>query len=180
MNAYSQALPNVTIHTTYYKVLIGGTITLQCKVTDISSAFEVQWHYGYEHGYINITNDKANKYNVSTTNTQSLTIFNAESNDQGIYKCTAEKQQGIDEITLIFLRVIKQDLDKIFRGTNEVFRLKMLDPSFETPQELETAIKNLSADFSDFVIYCNFEGRECNESLDSKSNSKYGKCWTGK
>lgn len=56
-----------------------------------------------------------------------------------------------------------EDLDKIFRGTNEVFRLKMLDPSFETPQELETAIKNLSADFSDFVIYCNFEGRECNE-----------------
>lgn len=45
---------------------------------------------------------------MSTTNTQSLTIFNAESNDQGIYKCTAGKQQGIDEITLIFLRVIKR------------------------------------------------------------------------
>ncbi|XP_071135056.1 degenerin unc-8-like [Mytilus edulis] len=42
----------------------------------------------------------------------------------------------------------------------------------------DTLIKNLSADFSEFVIHCKFEGRQCNESMFVPFLDKYyGQCY---
>ncbi|CAC5392323.1 unnamed protein product [Mytilus coruscus] len=101
----SLAPPNVTIHSTHYTAYIGGTVTLHCEVTDITSAFVVQWKKKEGFTFMNISSDKANKYNGSTTVTPSLTIFSVEYSDKGIYKCTARNKHGIDESPMVHLTV---------------------------------------------------------------------------
>ncbi|XP_052087225.1 acid-sensing ion channel 2-like [Mytilus californianus] len=175
----SQAPPNVTIHRTDYKAKIGGTVTLQCEVTDITSSFVVQWQkWEYDSStFMNISSDKANKYNGSTTITPSLTIFNVEYNDEGSYTCTAGNKHGTDKSPIIYLTVTYNVLDNIWRGS-ERFRLSVFGLTNFFSQKAETIIKDLSADFSDFVIYCNFEGRQCNKSMFVPFVDKYyGKCY---
>lgn len=65
---------------------------------------------------------------------------------------------------ILFVSAVDLDVDPILRASG-AFRLLMSsfgsEGNFEN--ETEQAIKALSADYSDFVIYCNFEGRQCNE-----------------
>ncbi|CAC5426087.1 unnamed protein product [Mytilus coruscus] len=115
---------------------------------------------------MDLTSDNTNKYNGSTPDTPSLKIFNAEQSDRGVYICTARNNYGIDESPRIYLKVtvVDLDVDPILRASGE-FRLLMSSFGYQGDYEKETeqAIKALSADFSDFVIYCSFEGRQCNE-----------------
>ncbi|CAC5415549.1 unnamed protein product [Mytilus coruscus] len=72
------------------------------------------------------------------------------------------------------------DVDPILRASGK-FRLSMSNlgryGSFE--QATEKVIKDLTADFSDFVIYCDFEGRQCNESVFVPFfDNYYGLCYT--
>ncbi|CAC5365858.1 unnamed protein product [Mytilus coruscus] len=147
-------VPNVAIQRTFYTVHLNGTITLECQVTGIPPAFNVQWQKELGNTTMDLTSNNANKYNGSTPDTPSLTIFNAEYSEHGVYRCTA--RNNYSESPRIYLKL-----------TVEQGEFRLLMSSFgchdNYEKETEKAIKALSADFSDFVIYCSFEGRQCNE-----------------
>ncbi|CAC5415553.1 SCNN1A [Mytilus coruscus] len=96
-------------------------------------------------------------------------------------KCTARNKYGIAESPRIYLKltVVDLDVDPILRASGE-FRLMMSSFGYlgDYEKETEQGIKALSADLSDFVIYCNFEGRQCNESVFVPFFDKYyGMCY---
>ncbi|CAG2229441.1 ENACB [Mytilus edulis] len=174
-------VPNVAIQRTFYTVHLKGTITLECDVTGNPPAFSINWQREVGDTSMDLTSDSENKYNGSTPDNPSLTIFNAEQSDRGVYRCTAENEYGIAESPRIYLKlvVVDLDVDPILRASG-AFRLLMSsfgsEGNFEN--ETEQAIKALSADYSDFVIYCNFEGRQCNESVFVPFFDKYyGMCY---
>ncbi|CAC5378597.1 ASIC5 [Mytilus coruscus] len=90
---------------TFYTVHLNGKITLECQVIGIPPAFAVQWHKELGDTTMDLTSDNTNKYNGSTPDTPSLTIFNAEQSDHGVYICTARNNYGIAESPRIYLKL---------------------------------------------------------------------------
>ncbi|CAC5411478.1 unnamed protein product [Mytilus coruscus] len=101
--------------------------------------------------------------------------------DEGFYKCTAGNNYNIAESPRIYLKIIVMDLDvDPILSASEEFRLSMsvLGKYGHFEQITEKAMKYLTADFSDFVIHCNYEGRPCNESVFVPFFDKYyGLCY---
>ncbi|XP_071138611.1 degenerin-like protein asic-1 [Mytilus edulis] len=179
---------NVTIQTSNYNVLYGGTVTLKCEVAGSSVPFVVQWLKQEGQRTINITSKNTSKYNHNYDNgseisTASLTIFSTDHKDAGVYICTTRNINGNDTIQNVLLSLevtgLPLDVDPIL-SANEEFRLRMsyVDYIPDYINYTERAIKNMSADFSDFVIHCNFEGRPCNESVFVPFfDNYYGQCY---
>ncbi|XP_069133471.1 serine-rich adhesin for platelets-like isoform X3 [Argopecten irradians] len=85
--------PTVTVSQTQYSVITGASITLQCSVTAIPAATNVFWERT-SNGFTNqLTIDQV-QYGGSTISSPSLVIFNANSNDDGIYVCKASNTVG--------------------------------------------------------------------------------------
>ncbi|VDH93837.1 Hypothetical predicted protein [Mytilus galloprovincialis] len=104
----SHAPLNVTIQTSNYKVLYGGTVTLKCEVTGSSVPFVVQWLKQEGQRTININSKNTSKYNHNYDNgseisTASLTIFNTDHKDTGVYICTTRNINGNDTIQNVLL-----------------------------------------------------------------------------
>ncbi|CAG2254625.1 unnamed protein product [Mytilus edulis] len=142
--------------TSNYKVLYGGTVTLKCEMAGSFVPFVVQWLKQEGQRTINITSKNTSKYNHNYDNgseisTASLTIFNTDHKD-----------------------AVPLDVDPIL-SANEEFRLRMsyVDYIPDYINYTERAIKDMSADFSDFVIHCNFEGRPSLKMLINVNQSDY-------
>ncbi|CAC5358685.1 HSPG2 [Mytilus coruscus] len=101
----SHDVPNVAIQRTFYTVHLNGKITLECQVTGIPPAFAVQWQKELGDTTMDLTSDNTNNYNGSTPDTPSLTIFNAEQSDHGVYICTARNNYGIAASPRIYLKL---------------------------------------------------------------------------
>jgi hypothetical protein len=86
-------VPVVTVLQLYYSVTLGGTVTLGCTVTASPTHTSVQWQR-IQNGVTSSINLGSNKYSGSTVNSPSLTIINADQNDNGVYRCTASNNVG--------------------------------------------------------------------------------------
>lgn len=100
------SVPNVAIQRTFYTVHLKGTITLECDVTGNPPAFSINWQREVGDTSMDLTSDSENKYNGSTPDNPSLTIFNAEQSDRGVYRCTAENEYGIAKSPRIYLKLV--------------------------------------------------------------------------
>lgn len=96
----------VTIQQTAYSVTRGGTITLGCTVSGSPAANNVYWQRTSNSVVTTInSNTNTNKYSGSTTNSPSLTIANAEENDEASYVCFATNVVGTGQSQPTFLTV---------------------------------------------------------------------------
>ncbi|VDH93834.1 Hypothetical predicted protein [Mytilus galloprovincialis] len=177
---------NSTMQKSNYKVLYGGTVTLKCEVEGIPVPFKIQWFKQEGHSTINVTSENTYKYNHNFSNgseisTASLTILNTDHNDAGVYICTARNINGhaISHTILLEIAGLALDIDPILSASEE-FRLAMSYVDFKDDYINYTrrTIREMSADFSDFLLHCNFEGRPCNESVFVPFfDNYYGQCY---
>ncbi|XP_071138610.1 palladin-like [Mytilus edulis] len=167
----SHAPLNSTMQKSNYKVLYGGTVTLKCEIEGIPVPFKIQWFKQEGHSPINVTSENTYKYNHNYNNgseisTASLTILNTDHNDAGVYICTARNINGnaISHTILLEIAGLALDIDPILSASEE-FRLAMSYVDFKDDfiNYTERTIREMSADFSDFLLHCNFEGRPCSE-----------------
>ena len=89
-----------------YNVQTGNNVTLVCNVSSSLPLTDVEWDK-YSNGTTNTINYNSNtkKYSVSTSKTPSLTIFDAELSDAGIYTCLASNSDGTEESDIAALIV---------------------------------------------------------------------------
>ncbi|XP_076077326.1 uncharacterized protein LOC143047887 [Mytilus galloprovincialis] len=112
--------PNVTIPQSSYSVLIGNSVTLICNVTSDFGWFGVYWQRATEYDFdtsvltsepLVITIDYemisilSYKYSGSNSSSPSLTIFNADKQDEGAYICFAENEIGTGNSSVTLLTV---------------------------------------------------------------------------
>ncbi|XP_069133962.1 serine-rich adhesin for platelets-like isoform X35 [Argopecten irradians] len=86
-------LPVVVIAQNAYSVITGQSITLGCTVTATPSHTNVYWQR-IDNGVASTLTIDGTKYTGSTVNGPSLTINNAENNDQTTYTCSATNAVG--------------------------------------------------------------------------------------
>ncbi|XP_052058083.1 hemicentin-1-like isoform X13 [Mytilus californianus] len=95
LSVTTNTVPTVTITQTFYSVNSGSTVTLACSVSSTTTVTSVTWQRTVNSAITTITsNTNTNKYSGSTSSTPSLTIFNADSNDAGTYRCFASNSAG--------------------------------------------------------------------------------------
>ncbi|VDI53187.1 Hypothetical predicted protein [Mytilus galloprovincialis] len=112
--------PNVTIPQSSYSVLIGNSVTLICNVTSDFGWFGVYWQRATEYDFdtsvltsepLVITIDYemisilSYKYSGSNSSSPSLTIFNADKQDEGAYICFAVDEIGTGNSSVTLLTV---------------------------------------------------------------------------
>ncbi|XP_071159617.1 hemicentin-1-like isoform X12 [Mytilus edulis] len=91
----TNTVPTVTITQTFYSVNSGSSVTLACTVSSTTAVTSVSWQRTVNGQITTITsNTNTNKYSGSTSSVPSLTIFNADSNDAGTYRCFASNSAG--------------------------------------------------------------------------------------
>ena len=98
-------IPIVTVASNQYSVNIGNSITLECTVVASPTHNSVYWERNVNGVSTRITLNTG-KYSGSTVNTPSLTISNAENNDEGFYICFATNSVGTGQSANTFLDVI--------------------------------------------------------------------------
>ena len=86
------AIPTVQVLSPKYPVDYGRTVTLECVVESYPPHTDVTW-YRIVNGARNRV-VVGNRYSGSTPSSPSLTIKQAEFNDEGYYVCTAENAAG--------------------------------------------------------------------------------------
>ncbi|XP_052103566.1 hemicentin-1-like [Mytilus californianus] len=95
LSVTSNTVPTVTITQPSYSVNSGSSVTLACTVSSTTTVTSVTWQRTVNSAITTITsNTNTNKYSGSTSSTPSLTIFNADSNDAGTYRCFASNSAG--------------------------------------------------------------------------------------
>ncbi|XP_076098438.1 hemicentin-1-like isoform X4 [Mytilus galloprovincialis] len=95
LNVITNTIPTVTITQTFYSVNSGSSVTLACTVSSTTTVTGVTWQRTVNGQITTITsNTNTNKYSGSTSSVPSLTIFNADSNDAGTYRCLASNSAG--------------------------------------------------------------------------------------
>lgn len=85
----------VVIPKDQYTFEVGSVATLECRVTGTPSATSVYWtksHAGGASETIDMTN--TSKYSGSSVTSPSLVISNAQSSDDGSYRCWATNDVG--------------------------------------------------------------------------------------
>ena len=89
-----------------YSVLIGQSRTLECLVSGSPSATSVYWQKVVNSVTTTInSNTNTNKYSGSTVTTPSLTVLNADQNDEANYVCFATNAVGTGNSGETFLDV---------------------------------------------------------------------------
>ncbi|XP_076098442.1 hemicentin-1-like isoform X7 [Mytilus galloprovincialis] len=95
LSVTTNTIPTVTITQTFYSVNSGSSVTLACTVSSTTTVTGVTWQRTVNGQITTITsNTNTNKYSGSTSSVPSLTIFNADSNDAGTYRCLASNSAG--------------------------------------------------------------------------------------
>ena len=90
-----------------YSVNYGQTIQLVCTVSGNPSAQNIYWQKTKNGVQTNInSNSNSIKYQGSTTSTPSLTILNADSNDDASYTCFATNSIGTGQSQQTQLSVV--------------------------------------------------------------------------
>ena len=74
-------------------MIFGGTITLECTVSATPTHTSVQWRR-IQNGLESPINTASSKYSGAVVNSPSLSINNADLNDNGEYVCTATNIVG--------------------------------------------------------------------------------------
>ncbi|CAC5386736.1 unnamed protein product [Mytilus coruscus] len=104
---------NVTIPQSSYSVFIGNSVTLICNVTSDFEILNIYWErtveYNNESSVLTIDSlmlsNLSTKYSGSKNNTPSLTIFDVEKKDEGIYTCFASNEYEVGNSSDINLTV---------------------------------------------------------------------------
>ncbi|XP_021345496.1 hemicentin-1-like, partial [Mizuhopecten yessoensis] len=100
------ALPSVTIPSNAYSVITGSTIQIPCAVVASPFANTVTWTKSAgTNSAISIISIDGSKYQGGAPNLPSLTITNANTNDQAYYRCSAANSVGSAESILTYLTV---------------------------------------------------------------------------
>ncbi|XP_052674345.1 hemicentin-1-like isoform X2 [Crassostrea angulata] len=130
-------LPRVTIEKDSYTVNEGNTVTLACTVLSSTSSnvISVLWQT-IENGVSSTLNvNDPSKYSGASVSNPSLTIFNAESSDNGQYRCTATNTVGTGESAITTLKVIAKPVFRITQnsytvnyGTNVTLQVTISSP----------------------------------------------------
>ncbi|XP_078326828.1 hemicentin-1-like isoform X6 [Crassostrea virginica] len=130
-------LPRVTIEKDSYSVNEGNTVTLACTVlsSTSTSVVNVSWQT-IENGVSSTLNvNDPSKYAGASVSNPSLTIFNADSNDNGQYRCTATNTVGTGESAITTLKVIAkptfritQDSYTVNYGSNVTLQVTISSP----------------------------------------------------
>ncbi|XP_063428591.1 hemicentin-1-like isoform X14 [Mytilus trossulus] len=97
--------PVVTVLSNQYSVNIGASRTLECTVTASPTHDNVYWQRNINGVSTTITVNN-NKYSGSTVSNPSLTINNADNNDEGFYICFATNSVGLGQSANTFLDVL--------------------------------------------------------------------------
>ncbi|VDI51626.1 Hypothetical predicted protein, partial [Mytilus galloprovincialis] len=105
--------PTVTIPQSSYSVIIGSSVTLTCNVTSDLYITSVTWQRTTKNNseplYITVYSDLissvSSKYSGSNSSSPSLTIFNAEKQDEGAYTCIATNEDGRGNSSVTLLTV---------------------------------------------------------------------------
>lgn len=98
-------LPNVQIPQPSYSANYDQTATIPCTVIATPGITNVQWIKLVNGQEQNIDMTQA-KYSGATTNNPSLTIANANLNDEAVYICTATNSVGTGRSQQSYLDVV--------------------------------------------------------------------------
>lgn len=130
-------MPRVTIEKDSYTVNEGNAVTLACTVLSSTSSnvISVLWQT-IENGVSSTLNvNDPSKYSGASVSSPSLTIFNAESSDNGQYRCTATNTVGTGESAITTLKVIAKPVFRITQnsytvnyGTNVTLQVTISSP----------------------------------------------------
>lgn len=130
-------MPRVTIEKDSYTVNEGNAVTLACTVLSSTSSnvISVLWQT-IENGVSSTLNvNDPSKYSGASVSNPSLTIFNAESSDNGQYRCTATNTVGTGESAITTLKVIAKPVFRITQnsytvnyGTNVTLQVTISSP----------------------------------------------------
>eukprot|EP00105_Crassostrea_gigas_P045483 XP_019929631.1 PREDICTED: hemicentin-1-like [Crassostrea gigas] len=130
-------LPRVTIEKDSYTVNEGNAVTLACTVLSSTSSnvISVLWQT-IENGVSSTLNvNDPSKYSGASVSNPSLTILNAESSDNGQYRCTATNTVGTGESAITTLKVIAKPVFRITQnsytvnyGTNVTLQVTISSP----------------------------------------------------
>ena len=102
----SKGVPTVAVQQASYSVSTGNTVTLSCTVTSNLAVTDVYWQRNIGGAITQIrSTTNTNKYSGSTTSTPSLTIFNADQSDAGVYTCFATNSVGTGQSSTTTLSV---------------------------------------------------------------------------
>lgn len=136
-NVFVVDLPRVTIEKDSYSVNEGNAVTLACTVlsSTSTSVVDVSWQT-IENGVSSTLNvNDPSKYAGASVSNPSLTIFNADSNDNGQYRCTATNTVGTGESAITTLKVIAkptfritQDSYTVNYGSNVTLQVTISSP----------------------------------------------------
>ncbi|VDI83973.1 Hypothetical predicted protein [Mytilus galloprovincialis] len=152
----------ITVPQSSYSVLIGNSVTLICNVTSHIERFDVYWErfpkYSNESSVLAIDSEMlsniSTKYGGSNNNTPSLTIFDAETFDEGIYICFAANYNEYEEWNIPLNVTVSQSSYSVFIG-NSV-----------------TLICNVTSDFEWFDVYWEMIPAHSNESSELAIDSE--------
>ena len=112
--------PVVTVLSNQYSVNIGASRTLECTVTASPTHNNVYWQRNINGVSTTITINN-NKYSGSTVSNPSLTINNADNNDEGFYICFATNSVGLGQSANTFLDVLGSKFIYNYNQSNTYF-----------------------------------------------------------
>ncbi|XP_063402154.1 hemicentin-1-like [Mytilus trossulus] len=170
----------VTIPHSSYSVLIGNSVTLICNVTSDLERFDVYWQRISEHSNESavlaidseMLSNLSTKYSGSNNNTPSLTIFDVETSDGGIYICFAANEYGTWNSSDIHLTVSVPIKVTVPQSSYSV----LIDNSV-------TLICNVASDLEWFDVYWEMIPEYSNESsvlaIDTEMISNISKKYSG-
>lgn len=96
----------VSIPQSTYTEDYSNTVTLDCVISGTPAATRVYWEATKNGVTTQIEVTNSTKYSGSSISTPSLTITNAISEDEGVYKCFAENVFGLAESNQTTLDIV--------------------------------------------------------------------------
>ena len=85
----AMTIPIIKLDGTQYRVSKGQKVTLKCQVSSWMNTAMVTWIRLYKELEIKLTPGKSLKYSGGTSANPSLTIYNVDEEDSGLYWCEA-------------------------------------------------------------------------------------------
>lgn len=99
------AVPTVTVAQTSYTVVTGASVTLQCTAFGNPAVGSIGWTFSLNSGTFDPVNIDGSSYTGGTITNPSLTVFNADANDAGVYICRASNAIGTGQSQQVSLGV---------------------------------------------------------------------------